>query len=74
VTSISLDGDCTQVWHMRLEHTGKKLLQASAKKGSLEGASTCNKELGGHDVLNKKTKVKFGTTTHRSKVFLIVFT
>ena len=39
-TSISSDGDYTQVRHMRLEHTGEKSLQAPAKKGSLEGAST----------------------------------
>ena len=31
-------------------------------------------ELGGHCVLNKKTKVKFDTTTHRRKVFFIEFT
>ena len=35
----------------------------------MEGASTCNMELGEHDVLDKK-KVKFSTTTHRSKGFL----
>ena len=31
VTSISSDGDCTQVWHMRLGHTGEKTLQAPTK-------------------------------------------
>jgi len=55
---------------MRLGHRGEKSLQAPAKKGSLEGASTCNIELCGHDVLDKKTKVKFGTTTHRSEGLL----
>jgi len=68
--SISSDGDCTQVWHMRLEYTGEKSLQAPTKKRSLEGASTCNMELGGHGVLDKRTKVKFGTTTHRSEDLL----
>jgi len=29
-TSISSYGDCTQVWHMRLGHTGEKSLQALA--------------------------------------------
>ena len=72
-TSISSGDVCTQVWHMRLGHTGEKCLQALTKKGSLEGVSTCNMELGGHDVLDKKTKVKFGTLT-AWKVFLIVFT
>ena len=44
-------------------------MQALAKKRSLEGASICNMKLG-HSVLNKKTKVKFGTSTHRSEGFL----
>ena len=54
---------------MRLRHGGEKSLQAPAKKGSLEGASTCNMELGGH-ILDKKTKVKFNTTTHHSEGLL----
>ena len=44
-------------------------MQAPAKKGSLEGASTYNLKLGEHGVLDKK-KVKFSTTTHHSKGFL----
>ena len=48
---------------MRLGHRGEKSLQTPVKKESLEGASTCNIELGEHDVLDKK-KMKFGTTTH----------
>ena len=59
---------------MRLGHTGEKSLQALAMQGSVKGASTCNLELDGHDVLDKKRKVKFDTTTHPQKVFLIVFT
>jgi len=55
---------------MRLRHTGEKSLQALTKKRSLEGAYTCNKELGGHGVLDKKTKVKFDTSTHRSEGLL----
>jgi len=31
----------------------------------LKGASTCKLEIGGHGVLDKKMKVKFGTKTHR---------
>ena len=42
---------------------GEKSLHAPAKKGSLEGASTCNMELGEHGVLEKK--VKFSTTIWR---------
>ena len=54
---------------MRLGHGGEKSLQAPAKKGSLEGESTCNMELGEHGVLKKK-KVKFGITTHHSEGLL----
>ena len=67
--SISLDDVCTQVWQMRLEHGGEKSLQAPAKKGSLEGASTYNKELSEHRVLDKK-KVKFSTITYHSEGLL----
>ena len=73
-TSSSSDDVCTQVWQMKLGHGGEKSLQAPAKNGSLEGASTCHMKLGGQGVLDKKTKVKFSTTTHARKVFLIVFT
>ena len=52
---------------MRLRLTGEKFLQALAKKETLEGASTCNMELGGHDILDKKTKVKFDTSIHHSE-------
>ena len=62
-TFICSDDVCTQVWQMRLRHEGEKSLQAPAKKGSLESASTCNMKLGKHDVLYKK-EVKFSTTTH----------
>ena len=39
---------------MKVGHEGEKSLQAPAKKGSLEGASTCNLELGEYGVLEKK--------------------
>ena len=68
-TSISLDDGYTQAWQMRLRYGGEKSLQAIAKKGSLEGASTCNMELDEHDILDKK-KVKFGITTHHSEGLL----
>ena len=69
-TSISSGYVCTQIWYMRLGYTGEKSLQASVKKGSLEGASTCNMKLGRHGVLGKKTKVKFSITTHHSEGLL----
>ena len=68
-TFISSDDVSTQVWQMRVGHGGEKSLQAPAKKGSLEGASTCNMKLGEHDVLDKK-KVKFSTTIHHSEGLL----
>ena len=54
---------------MKVRHGGEKSLQAPAKKGSLECASTCNLELGEHGVLDKK-KVKFSTSTNHSKGLL----
>ena len=54
---------------MKVGHEGEKSLQALIKKGSLEGASTCNMKLGDHCVLNKK-KVKFCTTTDHSEGLL----
>jgi len=65
--SEHLEDDSTRLWHMRFGHTGEKSLQVLTKQGSVKGAFICNLELGGQDVLNKKTKVKFGTTTHRSE-------
>ena len=69
-TSSSSDDGCTNVWQEKVG--GEKSLQAPAKKESLEGAATCNL-VGEHSVLDKK-KVKFSSSTHRMKVFLIVFT
>jgi len=68
-TSISSDDICTQVWQMKVRYGGEKSLQTPVKKGSLEGASTCNLKLGEHNVLNKK-KVKFSTPTHHSESLL----
>ena len=67
-TSDSSDDGCTKVWQIKVGHEGEKSLQAPAKKGSLEGAATCNL-VGEHNVLDKK-KVKFSTTTHHSKDLL----
>ena len=39
-------------------------LHALVKQGLLEGVTTCKLEFGGR-ILDKKTKVKFGTTIHR---------
>jgi len=58
---------------MKDRHGGEKSLQAPAKKGSLEGASSCNMKLGEHGVLDKK-KVKFSTITHHYEGLLDCFT
>ena len=62
-TSSSSDDGFTKVWQVKVGHGGERYLRAPAKKGSLEGAATCNLE-GEHSVLKKK-KVKFNTSTHR---------
>ena len=53
---------------MKVGQGGEKYLQAPAKKGSLEGAATCNL-VGEHNVLDKK-KVKFSTSTDHSESLL----
>ena len=39
-------------------------LQALIKKGLLEGVTTCNLKFGKYCVLDKETKVRFGTAIH----------
>jgi len=53
---------------MRLRHGGEKSLQAPKKRDHWKVHLPI--ELGGCDVLDKKTKVKFNTTTHYSKDLL----
>jgi len=72
VASEHLKDDSTRLWNIRLKHIEEKSLQTLAKQGSVE-ASTYNLELGGHGVLDKATKVKFGTTTHRLEGLLDCF-
>ena len=57
---------------MKVRQGGERSLQALTKKGSLEGAATCNLE-GEHSVLDKK-KVKSAPVLTALKVFLVVFT
>jgi len=49
---------------MRLGHTGEKSLQALPKQSLLKSIGTCKLEFCEHCVIGKKTKVKFGITTH----------
>jgi len=67
-TSISSDDYTGLAYETRT--IGEKSLQAPVKKKSLEGTYTCNMELGGHSVLDKKTKLNFNTTTHHSEGLL----
>ena len=41
-TSSPSDDGCIKVWQMKVGHGGERFLQAPAKKGSSEGAATCN--------------------------------
>ena len=67
-TSSSSDRGGPEDWQGKVGHEDGRSLQAPAKKGSLEGAATCNLE-GEHSVLDKK-KVRFSTSTHHNEGFL----
>ena len=41
-TSNSSDDGCTEVWQVKVRQGDERSLQAPAKKGSMEGAATCN--------------------------------
>ena len=69
-TSVVSNENATQLWHMRLCHAGEKSMQALVKQALLKGAKTCKLAFCEHCVLGKKTKVKFGTTIHRTKRIL----
>jgi len=55
---------------MSLGHTGKSLLQALVKEGLLKGVRTCKLEFCEYCIIEKKTKVKFTTTTHYTEGIL----
>ena len=55
---------------MRLRLVDLNSVEAFANQGLLEGASICKLKISRHDVLYKKTKVKFGASTHRSEGLL----
>jgi len=42
-------------------------MKALTKQELMKGASICKLKIGEHSVLYKKTKVKFGTSTHSSE-------
>jgi len=51
-------------------HVGLDSLRALAMQGLLEGALTCNLESCKHYVLDKETKLKFGTVIYRKEGLL----
>jgi len=55
---------------MKLEHTGKKNLQALVKKKLLKGVKTNILKFCEHCVIGKKTKVKSGTVIHHKEKIL----
>ncbi|KAM7477355.1 hypothetical protein LguiA_025568 [Lonicera macranthoides] len=59
--------DTTRLWHMRLGHDGEKAMTVLSKQGLLEGAKSCKLEFCEHCVLEKQTRVKFGTAVHCTK-------
>ena len=52
-TFSSSDDGCIKVWQVKVGQEGERFLQAPVKKGSLEGAATCNLE-GEHSVLIRR--------------------
>jgi len=69
-SSKYLEGDSTKLWQTRLGHIGLDFFQTLARQGLLEGVLTCNLEFGERCVLDKKTKVKFGTFIYCSEGLL----
>ncbi|XP_020243484.1 uncharacterized protein LOC109821732 [Asparagus officinalis] len=70
VASAISEADNSRLWHYRLGHIGKKSLQTLCKHGLLKEAKSGKVEFYKHCVLGKKTKVKFGTTIHRTRDIL----
>lgn len=46
---------------------GRRLLQGLVKQSLLKGVKTCKLEFCEHCILDKQTRVKFGTTIHRAQ-------
>jgi len=55
---------------MRLGHTGEKTMQALTKQELLKGDKTCKLKFCEYCVIDKKTKVKFGTAIRRTERIL----
>ena len=55
---------------MRLGHAEEKALQSLTKQGLLKGAKTCKLLFCEFRVLEKQTRIKFGTAIHRTQGIL----
>nr|GFA13464.1 retrovirus-related Pol polyprotein from transposon TNT 1-94 [Tanacetum cinerariifolium] len=73
IIATIIDGDrnseAMKLWHMRLGHPGEKSLNLLIKQGLLKGLSLCKLDLCNHYINEKKTRVKFRTTIHKTQEF-----
>ncbi|GJX81498.1 retrovirus-related pol polyprotein from transposon TNT 1-94 [Tanacetum coccineum] len=70
VTDGDINSEAVKLWHMRLGHAGEKSLNLLIKQGLLKGLSSCKLELYEHCINGKTTRVKFGTTIHKTQGIL----
>ncbi|GJU35463.1 retrovirus-related pol polyprotein from transposon TNT 1-94 [Tanacetum coccineum] len=70
VTDGDRNSEAMKLWHMRLGHAGEKSLNLLIKQGLLKGLSSCKLDLCEHCINGKTTRVKFGTTIHKTQGIL----
>ncbi|KAG8485591.1 hypothetical protein CXB51_018981 [Gossypium anomalum] len=67
VSAKDVDSVATRLWHMQLGHAGEKALQNLVKQGLLKGVNSCKLKFCEHCVLDKQTRLKFGSAIHNTK-------
>ncbi|GJT18000.1 transposable element [Tanacetum coccineum] len=70
VTDGDRNSEAVKLWHMRLGHAGEKSLNLLIKQGLLKGLSSFKLDLCDHCINGKTTRVKFGTTIHKTQGIL----
>ena len=70
VTGGDRNSEAAKLWHMRLGHAGEKSLNLLIKQGLLKGVSSCKLDLCEHCINGKTTRVKFGTSIHKTQGIL----
>nr|GEX15600.1 retrovirus-related Pol polyprotein from transposon TNT 1-94 [Tanacetum cinerariifolium] len=70
VTDGDKNSEAVKLWHMRLGHAGEKSLNFLIKQGLIKGLSSCKLDLCEHCINGKTTRVKFGTTIHKTQGIL----